>query len=1050
MLDLFQNPFNLLRISDRAPAEEIRHAVEVSILEAAASEDKVREALRTLMAPRPRLMAELSWFPGCSSAQADQVLTALRRGVSVDSVLDLLKSVNGIARANLATHLCNHKIVDGNVMRALMASQKAMVPEFALPLINETRMKAGFPKASEELVREALAQLRSEHCEAACNVVVSRPHPGKAMTSVVEAFKDAEGPVAELLDMVADRYDAWSFPTLSRISDDLDELCRMLRENPKSSFEIGEIQEKLRLWDEYSQPLQLLYESKGLDEKRSLAIYEKLRGLCIWLANEKEEYEKALAISRALHETFPELPTVLAEVEQDMETLEDLISHARADEALQGLVAIIEQIVASPSGFSVSMERRDFMGGRQRTVAGRLHDEFLSAVDATSGTSKSEVPWMMVRSLAIRLHNNFGCSGAALQLLRALYEIRTAPPATPHIRDLLKADIAQAQRNVLSKKLNAAIEKQELDGALILIEQLLSFTTDAKERGELSRVKARVQAAIQRRSAQQRGWLVGLGAIAVVVIIALFSAAISGSGTSSRTYSSSTSRANTSRSTYSAPRSTHQQPNRTQSVDTGQRSSVLELQIAAGKQNLRNLESDLESTRGELEDLQAKLEGYESDIESYKTQVRLGTLVNTSGFENALDSYNLLVPKYNSLLEEAQRQYDDYKTELARVNRLISEYNSLIGQGSNSSSWPSGASGTQTPAKRSTEASAPRSSETDPVTAPGEHEPARQEISMPVYSGERLTYTVRAGDTLSKIAGHYGIPTERLLAFNTSIDSPNQIFVGQEIIVPGADEKAPERVPVAQLEKVRGPSSTPSDDESRERNPRDTAAGRIAANADSAETFVVGTHKDDVLRIQGKPDDISKYPSTGRETWFYGKSTVVFDSNEGRVTELNNADGSLKVTIKSERSSEGTSHFPNDSRTTGASHFTIGSHKDDVVRLQGTPDEIAKYESSGEELWSYGLSTISFDRGGLVRQWDNCDENLKVVLTPGSRTTGATHFTIGSHKDDVVRLQGTPDDIARYESSGEELWSYGLSTISFNRGGLVKEWDNCDRNLKVR
>ncbi|MDN7126917.1 hypothetical protein J6J08_05950, partial [Pseudidiomarina sp. 1APR75-33.1] len=42
------------------------------------------------------------------------------------------------------------------------------------------------------------------------------------------------------------------------------------------------------------------------------------------------------------------------------------------------------------------------------------------------------------------------------------------------------------------------------------------------------------------------------------------------------------------------------------------------------------------------------------------------------------------------------------------------------------------------------------------------------------------------------------------------------------------------------------------------------------------------------------------------------------------------------------------------------------------------------------------------------------------------------YFTLGSHKDHVVQLQGTPDDISRYPALGYETWSYGWSSVKIS------------------
>jgi len=113
-------------------------------------------------------------------------------------------------------------------------------------------------------------------------------------------------------------------------------------------------------------------------------------------------------------------------------------------------------------------------------------------------------------------------------------------------------------------------------------------------------------------------------------------------------------------------------------------------------------------------------------------------------------------------------------------------------------------------------------------------------------------------------------------------------------------------------------------------------------------------------------------------------------------------------------------------------HFTIGSSKNDVMKVMGRPDDISRYPALGYEAWKYGWSTVKIStRNDRVIEWDN-NGNLKVKLTPGRNVTKATHYTRGSHKDDVLRLQGTPDDISRYPALGYETWAYGNSRVNIS------------------
>lgn len=62
-------------------------------------------------------------------------------------------------------------------------------------------------------------------------------------------------------------------------------------------------------------------------------------------------------------------------------------------------------------------------------------------------------------------------------------------------------------------------------------------------------------------------------------------------------------------------------------------------------------------------------------------------------------------------------------------------------------------------------------------------------LPQPTQAGSRQTYTVKPGDSLSIIAKQfYGSATEYMRIFNANKDKlkdPNQIQVGQELLIPG-------------------------------------------------------------------------------------------------------------------------------------------------------------------------------------------------------------------------------------------------------------------------
>ena len=111
--------------------------------------------------------------------------------------------------------------------------------------------------------------------------------------------------------------------------------------------------------------------------------------------------------------------------------------------------------------------------------------------------------------------------------------------------------------------------------------------------------------------------------------------------------------------------------------------------------------------------------------------------------------------------------------------------------------------------------------------------------------------------------------------------------------------------------------------------------------------FTRGSHEDEVLRTQGTPTSINRYPGLGYEIWRYGRSNVTISTRSRQVTEWSNPTGNLKVRL------------PPGANVTGAGFYTRGSHEDEVLRIQGTPTGINRYPGLGYEIWRYGRNNVT-------------------------------------------------------------------------------------------
>jgi hypothetical protein len=112
-----------------------------------------------------------------------------------------------------------------------------------------------------------------------------------------------------------------------------------------------------------------------------------------------------------------------------------------------------------------------------------------------------------------------------------------------------------------------------------------------------------------------------------------------------------------------------------------------------------------------------------------------------------------------------------------------------------------------------------------------------------------------------------------------------------------------------------------------------------------------------------------------------------------------------------------------------SSYITVGSTRDEVLAQQGTPT------ASSENKLVYGKSELYFKDGSVIG-WriDPVSSPIRVKLWPASAIDPTpTSFTIGSSKDVVLMVQGTPTAFT------EDRFEYGRSEVLF-RNNRVVSW----------
>lgn len=179
--------------------------------------------------------------------------------------------------------------------------------------------------------------------------------------------------------------------------------------------------------------------------------------------------------------------------------------------------------------------------------------------------------------------------------------------------------------------------------------------------------------------------------------------------------------------------------------------------------------------------------------------------------------------------------------------------------------------------------------------------------------------------------------------------------------------------------------------------------------------FGVGSTKEEVIDAQGHPDRATD------DLFVYGTSDVYFEA--GRVKSWRNGFPRLKIKMVAT------------ANLGGREYFSVGSTKDQVIHAQGTPDAFT------ESTFTYGASKVYFTNG-KVTSWRVRYPGLNVRLLPSGDIGSPTHFTVGSTKDEVLAVQGTPDELTESE------FGYGTSRVYFEQG-RVRSWHSRSPKLNV-
>lgn len=495
--DLTSSAFNILKAgydADRSDIAELVEDAEFAEFDEVFEPQKIQRAQQSLLAPNARLEQEISWLPELSQAQTSNVLSLVASG-DLQALIETSKHAPELAKANILAHSAGAGAGAGNVndtlFHALVSAWDEIDQENILTFLNDNRLSAGFPSVERPQMRNALVELEKHHARSAAVGIWSLERPGEVMDRIVEA-ELRRHPSSSFLEQFVRSYDTLSEADLARISDEIDKVISDA-ENTDADLEalVTRASDLLVRWDDVNQPVQVYEQHQGHEEGRSKRVYEKLRSLCLDLANNRSEFAEARRLSEALLRTFPELESVAEVLKGDVAALENLDEQHKLHEKYKPLIDACEA-AKTKLPTPVSTVLKIFK-------------------DTVSKGGDDPIAFNILRDLALHINNDCNAPQTAFKLLDgALTFAGTRPP-----RELGKT--LEEERAVLHRnwKMNEFEQNKGNNSALSkTVEDMLKYARGS-EREKLLQLKAK----IDQKSNEKIGWWVTIGVIILLVMI---------------------------------------------------------------------------------------------------------------------------------------------------------------------------------------------------------------------------------------------------------------------------------------------------------------------------------------------------------------------------------------------------------------------------------------------------------------------------------------------------------------------------------------------------
>ena len=437
LADLFSHPFHKLRIAPTATNEEIDEAIGLARERQIGSNAELDALRGTLFSPSLRLSLELSYPIDGAADDVDTIYKMLSSDASTDELLSFSQRLAPLSRATFQAHIAANQSAECTVLLALIESHAIIDPTYAFDILRELRRIRRSPAPSLASVTEGLQRLLTRHCQSINTALARRDNAAETLFACSQQVLD--GGERHQIDVLACLLSAYHQSTRMQQAEKLQGIasaCRALAARAQPA-EWQELARSLTDWTSLCRPLLLF---SGHPE--ALPDFELPLDIILALTRElaaNERFDLALELTELSREILSSSSTAIKRLDDS----KHLIEKKCVDREMKPLDDFIDRFESNFDPLTQSLKVNGF-GSSSVGPAKRLWDLFVQVANATDRVCSAE-PWMLVRDLALHLHDSVNEPSAASALMVGLIQHAEAVGAPLSLLDRFRGDLRAVQ-----------------------------------------------------------------------------------------------------------------------------------------------------------------------------------------------------------------------------------------------------------------------------------------------------------------------------------------------------------------------------------------------------------------------------------------------------------------------------------------------------------------------------------------------------------------------------------------------------------------------------